>query len=299
MKKTLLTFALLIIVRFVMANGSFSSFFPIENIYNHPDTTVHDLEEDDELMAENDSLFGVPSSEIYASWDTINIHPYKFDITKLNDTTNLDLLNEYSCGYVHPFSGNVTSNFGPRRKRFHYGIDIDLETGDEVYAAFDGKVRIVKKSKSYGNVVVIRHNNGLETFYAHLSKTNVTVGQDVFAGDNIGLGGNTGRSRGSHLHFEVRYMGKPINPNEIICFKDQKLVVDTLSVSKQTFAYIAKAKKYTGVYTNAKGQKVYTVRKGDTLSAIAKRHGTTTSAICKKNGIKSTSILRLGQKIRL
>lgn len=294
MKKTLTALAFLLIIRTIFAGGTYASLTTFSDSYIHPDTTFHDMEED-ELIGENDSLMEFPSSEFYTSWDTVNIHPYKFDVSKLNDTTNLDLLNEYSCGYVHPISGDVTSNFGPRRKRFHYGIDIDLETGDEVYAAFDGKVRIVKLSKSYGNVVVIRHNNGLETFYAHLSKTNVVVGQDVFAGENIGLGGNTGRSRGSHLHFEVRYMGKPINPNEIISFKDQKLVVDTLSVSKQTFAYIATAKKAAATYS----KRTYTVKKGDTLSSIAKRNRTTTSALCKKNGIRANSTLRLGQKIRL
>ncbi len=291
MRKKILTFVLLLTIHIAFATP----------LIIHPDTTIHEIDEE-ELMDYNDSLMSVsfPSNGLYPSWDTINIHPYKFDITKLNDTTNLALLNKYSCGYVHPFAGGVTSNFGPRRKRFHYGIDIDLETGDEVYAAFDGKVRIVKKSNSYGNVVVIRHNNGLETFYAHLSKINVVIGQDVFAGENIGLGGNTGRSRGSHLHFEVRYMGKPINPNEIISFKDQKLLADTLSLSKQTFAYIATAKKKGVTYvTNAKGQKIYTIRKGDTLSTIARKNGTTTSVLCKKNGLKPTSTLRLGQKLKL
>lgn len=262
----------------------------------HPDST--NLEEE-EPMDYIDSLIAFPSYDLYCSWDTSNIHPYKFDIASFNDTAKILLYDEFSCGYNHPYLGNVTSDFGPRRRQFHYGVDIDLETGDPVCAAFDGKVRIVKKSKSYGNVVVIRHNNGLETFYAHLSKTNVAVGQDVFAGDNIGLGGNTGRSRGSHLHFEVRYKGKPINPNDIISFKDCSIKSDTLNLSKKSFSYIGIAKKTSGTYTNANGQKIYVVKKGDTLSSIARRYGTTTSTLCKKNGIKSTSILRLGQKIKI
>ncbi len=264
------------------------------------DTIPYSIDEE-EMMDYNDSLISFPAYDLYCGWDTTRIHSIKFDIATLKDSEKeLTLFDENSCGYVHPFSGKVTSKFGPRKKRFHYGIDIDLETGDAVNVAFDGKVRIAKKSKSYGNVIVIRHSNGLETYYAHLSKINVTVDQEVFAGDIIGLGGNTGKSRGSHLHFEIRYLGQPINPTEIISFDDQKLVSNTLCLNKETFGYVAEAKKAAAkIYGSSKGKRVHVVRKGDTLSAIARRYGTTTKLICKKNGIKTTSTLRLGQKIRL
>jgi murein DD-endopeptidase MepM/ murein hydrolase activator NlpD len=257
--------------------------------------------DEDEMMDYNDSLISFPAYDLYCGWDTTNIHSAKFDIKSLKDSVKeVALFDENSCGYVHPFSGKVTSKFGPRKKRFHYGIDIDLETGDQVNVAFDGKVRIAKKSKSYGNVIVVRHSNGLETYYAHLSKINVVVGQEVFAGDVIGLGGNTGRSRGSHLHFEIRYLGQPINPTEIISFDDQKLLSSTFCLSQETFGYVAEAKKAAAkTYASSKGKKVYVVKKGDTLSSIARKYGTTATVICKKNGIKTSSTLRLGQKIRL
>lgn len=256
---------------------------------------------DEEEMADyNDSIISFPSSDLYCGWDTINTHSIKFDIESLkDDTKEIALYDKNSCGYVHPFSGNVTSGFGPRKKRFHYGADIDLETGDAVGSAFDGKVRIARKSKSYGSVVVIRHSNGLETYYAHLSKINVEVGQEVYAGEIIGLGGNTGHSRGSHLHFEVRYLGHPINPTEIISFTDHKLVVDTLCISKRTFNYVCEAKKAAGKnYANSK-TKTHTVKKGDTLYAIARKYKTTPKELSRKNRLKSTHVLRLGQKIRL
>ena len=208
------------------------------------------------------------------------------------------MYDENSCGYSHPISGNVTSGFGPRKKRFHYGADIDLETGDAVSAAFDGRVRIAKISKSYGQVIVIRHNNGLETYYAHLSKMNVEVGDEVFAGQTIGLGGNTGKSRGSHLHFEVRYLGQPINPTEIISFTERKLVTDTLCLSRKTFDYIAEAKK-AAAKNKANSKKVHVVKKGDTLSHIAKKYHTTPKALSKKNGIKTNGTLRIGQRIKV
>ncbi|MES2284421.1 MAG: M23 family metallopeptidase [Bacteroidota bacterium] len=256
---------------------------------------------DEEEMADyNDSIISFPSSDLYCGWDTINTHSIKFDIESLkDDTKEIALYDKNSCGYVHPFSGNVTSGFGPRKKRFHYGADIDLETGDAVGAAFDGKVRIARKSKSYGSVVVIRHSNGLETYYAHLSKINVEVGQEVFAGEIIGLGGNTGHSRGSHLHFEVRYLGHPINPAEIISFTDQKLVADTFCITKRTFNYVCEAKKAASkTYANSKS-KIHIVKKGDTLYAIARKYKTTPKELSKKNRIKSTQVLRLGQKIKL
>lgn len=269
------------------------------------------FEVDEEEMSDfNDSLILFPAYDLYCGWDTVNIHSPKFDTKCFRDSTHtICLYEEYNCGYFHPFGGRVTSDFGPRRKRYHYGIDIDLETGDKVSAAFDGKVRIAKKSKSYGNVVVVRHSNGLETYYAHLSKINVEIGQEVFAGDILGLGGNTGRSRGSHLHFEVRYKGQPINPNNLISFDKQTLIADTFLLNHKTFDYIEEAKKAAAkkkksssyakgkAVTSSKG--VHIVKKGDTLSAIARRYGTTVSELCRKNGIKSTSTLRLGQKIKV
>lgn len=261
--------------------------------------TVPYVINEEEMMDYNDSLSSFPAYELYCGWDTANIHSPKFDVSSLKDSVREVVLTDaYSCGYVAPFIGNVTSGFGPRRRIFHYGIDLDLETGDVVGAAFDGKVRIAKKSKSYGNVIVIRHSNGIETYYAHLSKINVEVGQEVYAGENIGLGGNTGRSRGSHLHFEVRYLGQPINPTDVISFTEHKLISDTLCLSKKTFDYVSAAKKIASV-KGGKGSKIHVVKKGDTLSSIARKYGTSTKSLCQRNKIKTTSTLRLGQKIKL
>jgi murein DD-endopeptidase MepM/ murein hydrolase activator NlpD len=294
---------LFIIVFFISFQASFTN-LRAQNVHPEAATTdsLIDIAEEEELMDyTSDSLISFPASDLYCNWDTTHIHSAKFDISTLkNNEKELTLLGASNCDYAHPFSGKVTSSFGPRKKRFHYGVDIDLETGDSVVAAFDGKVRIAKKSKSYGNVIVIRHSNGLETYYAHLSKINVVVDQEVLAGDVIGLGGNTGRSRGSHLHFEVRYLGQPINPMDIISFDNEKLIAPTYCLNTQTFGYIAEAKKAAAkTYANSKKRKVHTVRKGDTLSSIAKRYGTTTKSLCKKNGLKATTTLRLGQRIRL
>lgn len=298
MKKLISISLIILFSQTGFAGGGDKLISPAKDKKSITDTVPYVINEE-EMMDYDDSLSSFPAYELYCSWDTANIHSPKFDITSLKDSVKeIVLADIYSCGYVPPFIGNVTSGFGPRRKAFHYGIDLDLETGDAVGAAFDGKVRIAKKSKSYGNVVVIRHNNGMETYYAHLSKINVEVGQEVFAGDNIGLGGNTGRSRGSHLHFEVRYLGQPINPIDVISFTDHKLISDTLSLSAKTFDYIIHAKKYANL-KSGKGTKVHVVRKGDTLSAIARKYGTSTKILCQKNRLKTTSTLRLGQKIKL
>lgn len=264
--------------------------------------------DEEEFEEYNDSLIAFPAYGLYSNWDTVHTHSAKFNVETLADKVKeIALYDEHSCGYAHPFSGNVTSSFGPRRKRFHYGADIDLETGDAVGAAFDGKVRIARKSKTYGNLVVIRHNNGLETYYAHLSKLNVEVGQEVFAGQTIGLGGNTGRSRGSHLHFEVRYLGQPIDPNEIISFTDGKLVADTLCLSKKTFDYIEEAKKMVlnkkhRSYAKSKSstkKKTYAVKKGKSIYVSSKKHKSSSLALSSKSRLKSSSSLRSGQRSKL
>jgi len=256
------------------------------------DTLEGDPEEEEIITGVKyaDSLLvKVPAYMIYKTWDTVNIHCYSVDLTKMNDSVKIKFTYDKKCDFVMPIVGLTTSNFGYRRGRPHLGIDIDLETGDTVRCMFDGRVRIAKKSKTYGNVVVVRHNNGLETIYAHLSKLSVKADDVVSAGTVLGLGGNTGRSTGSHLHFETRYLGNAINPAMIIDFKGQKLISDSMYISKKTFKYIAEYK----------AAKYYTVKKGDSLSKIAQKNGTSVSKICKLNGIKPTSIIKPGQKLRV
>jgi murein DD-endopeptidase MepM/ murein hydrolase activator NlpD len=298
MKKLFFFLCACFLLSFLKINATTSLF-----VYTIGDTirktaidTVPYIAEEEEF--ESDSVSLLPAENLYCLWDTINIHSPKFNFKELETERELTLCNQQSCGYAHPFLGNVTSSFGPRKRKFHYGMDIDLETGDQVVAAFDGKVRIAKKSSSYGNVIVIRHSNGLETYYAHLSKINVEVNQNVYAGQAIGLGGNTGRSRGSHLHFEVRYLGHPIDPTEMISFNDRKLISDTFCLSKKTFNYYDDVYKMARNNSKYSKHKVHVVRKGDTLSSIAKKYGTNVKTLAQKNKLKIKSTLRPGQKIK-
>jgi len=213
-----------------------------------------------------------------------------------------------------PNKGPITSDFGWRRRRPHYGTDIDLETGDTVVAAFDGRIRIAKfNNGGYGNVVVIRHNNGLETVYGHLSKLLVEPDQEVTAGTVIGLGGNTGHSYGSHLHFEMRFLGRALDTEDVIDFEKGEVKNAALVLYKEDFAakYDLRtlhaqhktSKSHTTSKQSASGKtskgKTITVKEGDTLSKIAKRNKTTISALCKKNGIKQTKVLRAGMKLKV
>ncbi len=242
------------------------------------------------ILSEDD----LPASNQYSNFDTLKIHYTKFDFSTKADTTYLPLLNSGEK-YIQPVPLGVTSNFGWRKRRFHYGIDLQLKTGDTVSTCFDGVVRLTKRSKSYGYVVVVRHYNGLETLYAHLSKIIVQPNQIIKAGDAVGLGGNTGRSFGSHLHWETRYLGVAINPNDIYDFSNKSLKNDTLAISKQTFNYMYKIRN---VKKRLKNVKVYTVKKGDSLSTIAKKNGTTVARLKKLNKIKGNTV-KPKQKIRV
>ncbi len=266
----------------------------------------HDHEEE-----EIDSLLAFPSNDLYSSWDTSTIHPYSFIGSFKQDSAMIRLTEPTDCGFVLPFKGNVTSVFGWRKRRPHYGTDINLETGDTVVAAFNGMVRIAKLNRSYGNVVIIRHANGLETVYAHLSKIDVEPGQMIEAGQPLGLGGNTGHSFGSHLHFEMRYLGQAIDAEDFVDFvagtlkKNECLItkadVDTKYDLRALHTRQKKDLNYaraTGVKSNGKG-KSYTVKKGDTLGRIAQKNHTSISSICKKNGIRQNKVLRLGQKLKV
>lgn len=255
-----------------------------------------------------DSLLMFPSHDIYGSWDTTFCHPNLFDQQFTGDSAVINLLDDWSCGFTMPYKGPITSEFGWRRRRPHYGTDIDLETGDTVGAAFSGKVRIARYIKGYGNVVIMRHSSGLETVYAHLSKILVEPEENVSSGMAIGLGGNTGRSYGSHLHFEVRYLGKALDTEDLIDYAKGEVKNNTFVLYKEDFeakynlrklhAHKVSKSHSTSRYANGKGR-VHVVRSGDTLERIARRNHTTVSAICKKNGIKKTRLLQIGQRLKL
>ena len=232
-------------------------------------------------------------SMVFENWDSVSIHIPKADFSHLADTIYLPLVDS---NYRMPPFTEVTSEFGWRRYRYHYGVDTKNRTGDSICCIFDGYVRIAKRSRTYGNVVVVRHLNGLETFYAHCSKLLVTQNQEVKAGELIALVGSTGRSTGPHLHFEVRYKGVPFNPRHMIDFDSNRLRSDTLKITRETFNYL---KPYGGSASAASSKAVYyKVRPGDTLSQIARRNHTTVAAIKRLNGLRS-DFIRDGQRLRV
>ncbi len=250
------------------------------------------------------------TENLYPSWNTDYVHAYgKVDMP---ESFRIDLRN-----FSMPTpSRKITSQFGyrPRFKRQHNGLDIKVNVGDTIYAAFDGKVRIVKYERAgYGKYIVLRHDNGLETIYGHLSHWLVGVNDEVRSGQPIGLGGNTGRSTGSHLHFETRFLGVAINPEFMFDFPNQDVTGD-FYVFHGTPAKGVIEYEESSVMASADGSApsvaapqavaapsplYHKVRKGDTLSKIAKEKGLTVDKICRLNGIKKTSMLKLGQVLRL
>ena len=243
-------------------------------------------------------------------WNTSVANPYTdVELSTFAEATPIRLVDSLKS-YHYPYIGRITSRYGPRRGRQHQGIDMALKVGDPVYATFDGKVRLSKAAGNYGNLVIIRHCNGLETYYAHLSERSVQTGDWVVAGQQIGLGGNTGRSTGPHLHYEVRYRGQSFDPERIIDFKTGELRREELLLKRRHFSIYAKFDQNFDDEIEAEKQEeaerkaaaaiqYHTVRSGDTLGAIARKYGTTVTRICQLNGIKSTSILRIGQRLRV
>ncbi len=265
------------------------------------DNSDGDEEEDEmpETFPLNDEGADSEDDILLEGFDTAIIHLPKFDVSSITEPIYIELRNQAAGStftWPTPWTARPTSHFGPRRRRFHYGLDLAQPTGEPIYAAFDGVVRISKRNKSYGHLVIIHHANGLETYYAHMSKRLVSAGDQVKSGDVIGLCGNTGRSFGSHLHFEVRYMGNAINPEHVIDCATHDLVSDRLELTANSFRKVAK-KGSGGTTTSSGGW--YRVRQGDTLEKIARRNGTTVRRLCQLNGIKETKILHPGDRLRV
>ena len=246
-------------------------------------------------------------------WDTTTLFPYReVDMSAMPSSVVIELLDSVTS-YHCPYQGSVhpRGKYGPRRRRQHQGIDLPLKTGDPIYATFSGRVRISEYNRGgYGNLVIIRHDNGLETYYGHLSERKVEPNQWVEAGQIIGLGGSTGRSTGPHLHFETRYYGQSFDPERLIDFRSGELCRDMFLLKKSYFSIHSKAgQDFEDEIANEEQDKkedaekaamrYHKIRSGDTLGAIARRYGTTVNNICRLNGIKSTTVLRIGRTLRV
>lgn len=263
----------------------------------------------------------IPADDIYGGlWPNNHVAVYG-SLKNVPDTFLVDVTN-----FTMPCTGYMTSNFGRRGRRgYHCGVDLKAQTGDTIYAAFDGKVRVKQfERRGYGYYLVIRHVNGLETVYGHLSGFLVEENDFVHSGDPIGLAGNTGRSTGAHLHFETRFLGKVINPNLIIDFENHVPHRDEYLVSNASYNRTNKSSRsvvkselstYPVASRNANSNykksvngtnryvsgdvKYHRIKKGDTLGAIARRYGVSVNKICSLNNITPTTTLRIGKSLRL
>lgn len=261
-------------------------------------------------MMESDSTF-------VKDWMPNTTNPYTSLLESLPLRNSIALVDSASR-FVVPYQTKVFSRFGMRRGRRHQGVDLPLKTGTPVVAAFDGRVRASTYSKGYGNLVIIRHENGLETFYGHLSKREVEVGDWVRAGDEIGLGGSTGRSTGPHLHFETRYQGYAFDPEWIADYENGELRKNVFVLRR---SYLDAHSRYTPesideedeIYADEEriveeekriaaeraAMRYHTVKNGESLSVIARKEGKSLNAIIKLNPGINPDKLSIGQKIRV
>jgi len=231
--------------------------------------------------------------DFYNYFDTLYIRRGKREVELLHDSSVIYI----DSVYVWPYKGNVISDYGIRGGRMHTGVDIRLNHGDTVYAIFDGVVRISRSYSGYGKTVLIRHNKGIESLYSHLSKLLVSPNDSIKAGTPIGLGGRTGRASCTHLHFEFRLLGEPINPNAILDFENYNIKNNVLIVNDSLFKNHLPAKTFN---QNVKiNTNYHYVKQGETLYSISRKYNTSVKVLRDINNLKENSILNIGQMIKL
>jgi murein DD-endopeptidase MepM/ murein hydrolase activator NlpD len=238
------------------------------------------LQDEPVLMSMDEDSTGLFSNQ----WINDQIFAYRVKPDSVKDT--LIYLTSLNREFTLPIYGKLFRGF----TYSHKGLDIKLNKGDTIRSAFDGVVRYAKYNRGgFGNLVIIRHYNGLETYYGHLSKIKVKVNQIVKSGETIALGGSTGRSRGPHLHFEIRYKDVPLDPLRMIDFDNQKLISSSFPVTKKIF------------YPNdhVPNALIVKIKSGDTIGKLSRKYGTSIKEICAMNKIKSTTTLKIGRKIRV
>lgn len=238
------------------------------------------LQDEPVMMSQEDDSTGL----FTAQWVNDQIFAYRLKPDSIRDT--VIMLISADRAFTLPVYGKLFRGF----TYSHKGLDIKLNKGDTIRAAFDGVVRYAKYNRGgFGNLIIIRHYNGLETYYGHLSKIKVKVNEVVKSGDLVGLGGSTGRSRGPHLHFEVRYKDIPLDPMRMIDYDNQKLIANSFPVVKRVF------------YPNdhVANAQVVKIKSGDTIGKLARKYHTSVKEICAMNKIKPTTTLRVGRTIRV
>lgn len=256
-------------------------------------------------FAGSDDMVSIAS--YFSVWNTNVIDPYGIDAKEYEEVVPIQLYDIAQGRYwAGPMSKGITnSQFGWRWRRWHTGIDLDLDTGEPIYAAFDGIVRVAGYHGGYGRCVVVRHYNGLETLYGHLSKINFEPNTVVKAGDEIGKGGSTGRSSGPHLHFETRYEGNPFDPKNIFAFNPEKIDINSAEfvLTSRVYDYL-RGGASKGDFEFDEPQEVtrkawVRVRPGDTLSEIASRNHTSISNLTRLNRISTRTKLKVGYRLRI
>jgi len=245
-----------------------------------------------EIIIQSDPTFS-------KDWNTVTAHNV-VELKQLPDLIKFELLSGNEQ-YKYSWYGEMTWGFGPRWGRMHKGVDTNLEIGDTLYAAFNGIVRYADyNTGGYGNCVVIRHFNGLETIYAHMSELDVEPGDLVYASEVIGLGGNSGRSQGPHLHFEIRYKSFSFDPLLLLDKNNQMALLDHEFLLEKSKLYHDGDSDHLLISKSGKsGGKSHTVKKGETLYSISIKYKTTVAKLVKLNRLKNKNALQVGQKIRV
>ena len=253
-------------------------------------------ESEDTVSYEMDADLFDFSDKLSVCWNDHKINIYGLDLSRTRDTFEVNLESFEGNRFIYftfPVAGDVNSGFGFRNlfgHRFHYGVDLELRTGDTVKSALDGIVRVVRYEPGYGNFVVIAHHDGLETLYGHLSAAIVKEGQEVISGDPIALGGSTGKSTGPHLHFEVLFMGERLEPTRFLDFENHTVLTSALKIDPTWFEHL-KAIRGTG-------SAYHIVKEGETLKTIADKYKTSVARLSALNHVPAQIKLLPGRRLR-
>jgi LysM repeat protein len=317
-----MTFRLIFIsLIFLWAFPLFAQTNAQNSLFKVPDNSEIELKLDS-IEYQDSTMELFPADDLYKNlWNCTNIKYPKTEFARKNDTIVFTLVGTNDHPYFHPYHGKVISKFGPRHGRMHTGTDVKLHLGDSVFCAFDGKVRLAQKFSGYGNLVLVRHKNGIETLYAHLKSIKVKVNDTIRAGELVGLGGRTGRATTEHLHFETRIFGDPFDSNKyidfenyclrsnLIFYKNKQITIDVdkfkvepikapapLLAAKTDSTNLKNNSNVSSVPVdkNGEGYIQHIIRSGDNLWSIAKKYNTTVKSICEINKITVHQILKIG-----